>query len=70
MDTDNVVISILQEMARAPSTLRAWKTPVIELFNDARLFSCLPNEAETWKPIIKSLFDQDRTAFPELLCMS
>lgn len=70
MDADSVIISMLQEMSRTPATLKAWKAPVIELFNDTRLFSSLPNEAETWKPIIKSLFDQDKTAFPELLCTS
>lgn len=68
MDVDGVILSILKEMTRMPNTLKAWKTPVIDLFNDSRLFSSLPEEAESWKPIIKSLFDSDKTAFPELLC--
>lgn len=68
MDIDDVVLSILREMTRMPVALKAWKAPVIDLFNDNRFFNSFPDEAEPWKPVIKSLFDSDRTAFPELLC--
>ncbi|KAJ3572176.1 hypothetical protein NP233_g3254 [Leucocoprinus birnbaumii] len=66
LDIDAVVLSILQEMTRVQATLKTWKTPVTELFNDNRFFNSLPGEAEAWKPVIKSLFDSDKTAFPEL----
>jgi hypothetical protein len=68
MDIDDVVLSTLREMTRMPVALKAWKAPVIDLLNDGRFFNCLPAEAESWKPVIKSLFDSDKTAFPELLC--
>ncbi|KAF9447031.1 hypothetical protein P691DRAFT_803039 [Macrolepiota fuliginosa MF-IS2] len=67
MEVDNVILSILQEMTRMPNALKAWKAPVIDLFNDNRLFNSLPDEAELWKPVIKAFFDSDKTAFPELL---
>jgi hypothetical protein len=55
-------------MTRIQPALKAWKTPVMDLFNDNRFFNSLPNEAEPWKLVIKSLFDADKTVFPELLC--
>ncbi|KAG7099897.1 hypothetical protein E1B28_001698 [Marasmius oreades] len=67
LEVDSTTIAIIQEMTRIPSAFKAWKSPVTELLNDNRLFSCTPESAEMWKPIIKSLFDSDKTAFPELL---
>lgn len=54
-------------MSRIPATLKAWKTPVTELFNDNKLFTCSPGVAESWMPIVRALFDLDKAAFPELL---
>lgn len=67
MDVDGTVIQILQEMARIPTVLKSWKTPVIDLLNDNRLFNCGVNDAVKWKPIVKTLYDSDKTALPELL---
>lgn len=55
-------------MTKIQAALKAWKAPVTDLFNDNRFFNSLPDEAESWKLVIKSLFDSDKTAFPELLC--
>jgi len=40
---------------------------VIDLLNDNRLFNCNPADANRWRPIIKTLYDSDKTALPELL---
>lgn len=69
MDVDQTVLSIIREMARIPAAIKTWKTPVAELLNDNRLFNCSADTAQHWKPIIRTLFDADKTAFPELLCM-
>lgn len=68
MDIDGIILTVLQEMTKIQAALKAWKAPVTDLFNDNRFFNSLPDEAESWKPVIKSLFDSDKTAFPELLC--
>lgn len=68
LDIDGVILAVLQEMTKIQAALKAWRTPVADLFNDNRFFNSLPDEAESWKPVIKSLFDSDKTAFPELLC--
>lgn len=68
MDVDSTVLAIIQGMARIPTALKAWRPPVIDLLNDNRLFNCSREAAETWRPIVKTLFDADKTAFPELLC--
>lgn len=70
MDLDQTVLTIIREMARIPAALKAWRPPVTELLNDNRLFNCNSDAAEPWKPVVKTLFDADKTAFPELLCMS
>ncbi|KAK7063885.1 dopey-N domain-containing protein [Favolaschia claudopus] len=67
MDVDASVVTIISEMTKMPPALKTWKPPVAELLNDNRLFNCSAEEAEKWKPIMKSMFDLDKTAFPELL---
>ncbi|KAK7025465.1 hypothetical protein VNI00_015993 [Paramarasmius palmivorus] len=67
LDVDSTIVTIIQEMSRIPSAFKAWRSPVAELLNDNRLFNGSPDTAEMWKPVIKSLFDSDKTAFPELL---
>jgi hypothetical protein len=67
MDVDRNVIAIVQEIARIPAALKAWRAPVTELLNDNRLFNSNSDDVELWRPIMKHLFDVDKTAFPELL---
>ncbi|KAJ7610904.1 Dopey, N-terminal-domain-containing protein [Roridomyces roridus] len=67
MDIDTDIVTIIQELTKIPAALKTWRPPVTELLNDNRLFNCSAGDAERWKPIMKSLFDQDKTAFPELL---
>ena len=70
MELDENVLSIIHEMSKIPPAIKAWKAPVIELLNDPRLFNTPFEMAEKWRPIVKALFDGDRTVFQELLCMS
>lgn len=67
MDVELSVVAIIREITRISVALRAWRTPVVDMLNDNRLFSCPPETAAVWRPIIKSLFDADKTAFAELL---
>ncbi|KAG6874376.1 hypothetical protein C0995_015112 [Termitomyces sp. Mi166 len=67
LDLDPPVLAIIQGMAKIPSAIKAWKTPVTELLNDTRLFNCTASAADPWTPIVKILYDADKTAFPELL---
>jgi hypothetical protein len=70
MEVDDTVVATIREMSRMPAALKAWKTMVLDLLNDNKLFTTSPDTAEKWKPIIRSLFDADKTAFPELLSKS
>lgn len=67
MDVDYTTVSIVREMSRIQAALKAWRTPVMELLNDNRLFNGSADVAEPWKPIVRALYDADKTAFPELL---
>ena len=69
MDVDPTILAIMREMTRIPTALKAWRPPVTELLNDNRLFNCNREAAEAWRPVVKTLFDADKTAFPEVLCM-
>jgi len=66
-DIDDTVVDIIREMARIPAALKAWRAPISELLNDNRLFNCTADAAIKWKPIVKALFDSDKTAFPEVI---
>ncbi|KAJ3739812.1 Dopey, N-terminal-domain-containing protein [Lentinula detonsa] len=67
MEVDPVIVNIIYEMSRMPAAFKTWKSPVTELLNDNKVFNGTPDVAESWKPIVKALFDSDKTAFPELL---
>ncbi|KAJ7755024.1 Dopey, N-terminal-domain-containing protein [Mycena maculata] len=67
MDVDVTVVAIIQELTKIPAALKTWRPPVAELLSDNRLFNCNSEDAEQWKSIMRSLFDLDKTAFPELL---
>ncbi|KIK71711.1 hypothetical protein GYMLUDRAFT_33858 [Collybiopsis luxurians FD-317 M1] len=67
MEVDSIVVRMVYEMSRMPFTFKAWRSPVTEMLNDSRVFNGLPEAAEAWKPIIRTIFDSDKTAFPELL---
>lgn len=70
MDVDATVILIIQEMSHIPMVLKSWKTPIVDLLNDNRLFNCNPSDAMKWRPIVKALYESDKTALPELLGLS
>ena len=67
MDVDEIVVTIVLEMSRIPSALKAWRPPIADLLNDNRLFNCHPDVVVQWKPVVKALFDADKTAISELL---
>jgi hypothetical protein len=67
MEIDDSVVQMVRELARIPASLRTWRGPVAELLSDNRVFNSNSDAALNWKPIIKTLFDTDKTAFPELL---
>ncbi|KDQ31322.1 hypothetical protein PLEOSDRAFT_1102291 [Pleurotus ostreatus PC15] len=67
MDVDQNIVKIVFEMSRLPAALKAWRPPVSELLNDNRLFNCHSDIASKWVPIVKALFDADKSALSELL---
>ncbi|PFH49049.1 hypothetical protein AMATHDRAFT_5245 [Amanita thiersii Skay4041] len=67
LDVDGIVVLIIQEMARIPAAVKAWRNPVTDLLNDNRLFNSAPEEANKWKGIVKLMFEADKAAFTEVL---
>jgi hypothetical protein len=60
-------VDIIREMTKIAPALKAWRGPIVDLLNDNRLFNCHAELGLRWKPVMKALFDADKTAFPELL---
>jgi hypothetical protein len=67
MDVEPTVVSIITEMTKIPAALKSWRTAVIDLINDNRVFNCDPEDGKRWSPIVKVLYNSDKTAFTELL---
>ena len=67
LDADPMILAVIQEMAKVPGAIKAWKTPVTELLNDNRLFNCTADAANQWRPIIRALVEADKGSFLELL---
>jgi hypothetical protein len=67
MDVEDNVVKVITEMSKIPSAIKAWRSPIADLLNDNRLFNCHPDAVVKWKPVVKALFDADKTAISELL---
>ncbi|KAI0830814.1 Dopey, N-terminal-domain-containing protein [Trametes gibbosa] len=67
LDLEDDIAAIIREMTKISVAVKAWRTPVVDSLNDNRCFNSSAEAAEKWTPMIKSLFDTDKTALPELL---
>ena len=66
-DLEDIYIAIMVQMTKIPSAIKAWRNAATDVFNDSKLFSATPESGLRWRPIFKSLFDADKSAFTELL---
>ncbi|SYW85441.1 uncharacterized protein UBRO2_05808 [Ustilago bromivora] len=70
MDTDSVqaiVANAAYYLVRMPGSVKAWRSTVADLFNDARFFSIRLHQAERFKPIMLALMSQDKERLMDLL---
>lgn len=67
MDVEPTVISIIEEMAKIPASLKSWRAAIVDLLSDNRTFNSVAEDGNKWRPIIKALYNSDKTAFSELL---
>jgi len=54
-------------MIKIPHAMKVWRGVVIEVLYDHRIFNSNSSVTAKWKPVIKALFDADKTSFPDLL---
>lgn len=54
-------------MSKINVAVKAWRSPVYDSLNDNRCFNSTAGAGEKWMPMVKSLFDTDKTSLPELL---
>jgi len=67
LDLDPMVIEIIKEMTKVSVALKVWRAPVIDVLYDNRVFNSNSTVATRWKPVVKALFDSDKTSFGDLL---
>ncbi|KAH7907786.1 Dopey, N-terminal-domain-containing protein, partial [Hygrophoropsis aurantiaca] len=67
LEVDPVIADMIREMTKLPPALKVWRSPVVDLLYDNRIFNSNPLFVTKWKPVIRVLFDSDKTAFTELL---
>ncbi|KAG8219398.1 Dopey, N-terminal-domain-containing protein [Butyriboletus roseoflavus] len=67
LDLDNTVVDIIAELTKLPPALKVWRASVSDILYDTRLFQSNSAVVLKWKPIIKALFDSDKSSFGELL---
>ena len=60
-------MAIIREMTKINVAVKAWRSPVSDSLNDNRCFNATADAGEKWMPMVKSLFDTDKTSLPELL---
>ncbi|KAI0783393.1 Dopey, N-terminal-domain-containing protein [Abortiporus biennis] len=67
LDMDDHVLSVLREMSKISTAMKAWRGPVVDVLNDNRCFNSTPDAGGKWRQMVKALFDTDKTALHELL---
>ncbi|EJF67133.1 hypothetical protein DICSQDRAFT_151482 [Dichomitus squalens LYAD-421 SS1] len=67
LDVEEDLVAIIREMTKINVAVKAWRAPVTDCLNDNRCFNSTADAGEKWMPMIKALFDTDRTALAELL---
>ena len=67
LDVDDTILSILRELTRIGTAMKAWRGPIVDILNDNRCFNSTPEAGRKWRIVIKMLFEHDKTALTELL---
>ncbi|RPD65070.1 hypothetical protein L227DRAFT_519769 [Lentinus tigrinus ALCF2SS1-6] len=67
LDVEDDIIAIIREMSKINIAVKAWRPPVYDSLHDNRCFNSTADAGEKWIPMVKSFFDTDKTALPELL---
>ncbi|OAX42077.1 hypothetical protein K503DRAFT_863326 [Rhizopogon vinicolor AM-OR11-026] len=67
LDADAIVVDVLRDMIKIPPAMKVWRGVVIDVLYDHRIFNSNSGVTTKWKPVIKALFDADKTSFPDLL---
>ncbi|KAJ3545543.1 hypothetical protein NM688_g5613 [Phlebia brevispora] len=67
LDVDETILSVLREMTRIGTAMKAWRGPIVDILNDNRCFNSTPEAGKKWRIVIKMLFEHDKTALTELL---
>ncbi|KAJ1596438.1 hypothetical protein NDA11_000447 [Ustilago hordei] len=67
LEVESSVLAMLSELVRMPGSVKAWRSTVADLFNDARFFSIRLDQAERLKPIMLALMSQDKERLMDLL---
>jgi hypothetical protein len=67
LDVGDTLVAILHELGKIASAVKAWRGPMIDALNDNRCFNSTPAAGRKWRPLIKMLFETDKSALTELL---
>ena len=67
LDVEDDLVAIIREMTKISVAVKAWRSPVTDCLNDNRCFNSTADAGEKWMPMVKALFDTDKTALAELL---
>ena len=67
LDIDPSILLILAEMTKLSGTIKAWRAPIADAFNDSRFFNGPPSSGERWRPLVKALMDGEKERMAELI---
>jgi hypothetical protein len=67
LDVDPLALLILAEMTKLKGTIKAWRTPIGDAFNDSRFFNGPPSSGERWRPLVTALMDGEKERMSELI---
>ncbi|GBE77521.1 hypothetical protein SCP_0103960 [Sparassis crispa] len=67
LDVEDNVLLLIQEMSKIGAAQKAWRGPIGDALNDNRCFNSSPESGGKWRPMMKALFDSDKTSLAELL---
>lgn len=67
LDPEPLVLDTLVRLSRMPTTIKTWRTQVLDAFMDAKFFTQTSSLGRQWAPIVHALLQAERERWTDVL---
>lgn len=69
LQLDANIFELLSQLTTVSVAAKAWKGPILDVFNENRFFNFPPDYGGKWVPLMGAFLSSDKSAIPEMLGM-